>query len=204
MVTIGIVAVIGLICGGLALFALLASRTSAVTGEVVAAGWERAVSIEALRPVEREDWLDALPENGAVGSCREEVRFVQAEPAEGSIEVCGTPYSVDSGSGFAEVVQDCEYQVLDDLCTYTVEEWQRVDTASTSGDNYTAVWPDPALRGNQRLAEEREETYTLLFATGGETLEFQTSDYDLFQRAQIGTTWTLNVNALGTVVSIEP
>jgi hypothetical protein len=139
-----------------------------------------------------------------LGSCEQKVRSVEQEPAPNSVEVCGTPYSVDTGSGYANVVQDCEYHVYDDYCSFTVIEWGQVDVISLSGSDYAATWPEPFLDTDQRLGNERREIYTIVFSAGGETYSFETDDFDLFLQAQTGTTWKLNVNTFGNVSSIEP
>ena len=128
---------------------------------------------------------------------------MQSQPAARAEEVCGTPYVVDSGSGTGEVVQDCEYHVYDDYCDYTVIEWGVVDTVSLSGGDYSPAWPDPALGEEQRLGEQRTEEYVIVFDTGDQTYAYTTSNFELFQLAQPGTTWTLNINTFGGVQSIE-
>jgi ribosomal protein L40E len=195
---IGVFAVIACI----AIFFLL-TRTSETTGTVQGGSWERVIPIEALVPVEYKAWLEEVPSGADLLGCREEVRSVQDSPAADSVEVCGTPYTVDSGSGFAEVVQDCQYEIYDQFCEYTVEEWSAVEMATISGDGYSAAWPEPQLTTEQRLSEEREETYTILFISGGEKYSFTTSDFSLFQQAAPGTEWTLDINTFGGVVSIE-
>jgi hypothetical protein len=119
------------------------------------------------------------------------------------VEVCGTPYTVDSGQGYAEVVQDCEYQVYDQVCTYTVEEWTQVDTITLSGIDFSPVWPETALQPDQRIGQERKESFEIVFRSGEVTYNYTTSDFNLFQQAQVGSEWTLNVNSFGNLISID-
>ncbi|HKJ27328.1 MAG TPA: zinc finger protein, partial [Anaerolineales bacterium] len=132
----GIFLVIGLIfaliCVGIYFIFL---RTTATTGTVVGVEWERSMVLEALVPVEYEDWVDVIPADGDVVSCTEEKRGETDQPTDGAVEICGTPYSVDTGGGYAEVVQDCIYEIYDDYCTYTVIEWGAVDTVSVAGQD---------------------------------------------------------------------
>ena len=197
-----IAGVVGLVLICIAAFILL-TRTNEVTGIVHSGSWERSIPIEALVPVEHESWLDQVPAGADLLGCAEEVRSVEDQPVQDSVEVCGTPYAVDSGSGFAEVQQDCEYQVYDQYCQFTVEEWSQVDLATLAGDGYVASWPDPQLVAGQRLGDGQEETYTIVFVADGETYTFTTSDFRLFQQAVPGTEWNLDVNTFGGVVSIE-
>lgn len=191
----------------LALFAIvyfLFLRTSELTGVVTAVEWQRRVVIESFGVVEREDWRDEMPQEADLLSCSEEPRGLQSEPpASGRYdEICGTPYNVETGGGFAEVVQDCEYQVYDDFCTYTVMDWTPLATVESLGADFSPAWPSPALATDQRLGEQNE-SYVCIFDAGGETYTYSTSSLDEFRACEIGSTWTLNVNALGALISLE-
>ncbi len=191
------------LCGLVTIFILLSLRTEALTGVVQGVTWERAVPVEALVPVEYDDWRDQIPAGAVVGSCQQEVRYVQAEPDPQAIEVCGTPYTVDTGTGIGEVVQDCEYQIPDDYCTYSVEEWRQVDLVELSGSDRAPAWPNPSLQAGQRLGQDRSESYACIFDADGERYVYETADIRIFEDCLIGSEWQLTVNALGGVVSIE-
>jgi hypothetical protein len=165
--------------------------------------WERSVPVEAFLPVEHKGWEDEIPAEAVMGACTEEVRSIQSDPASNSVEICGTPYTVDSGSGFAEVVQNCEYEVYDSFCTYTLDEWQVVEEVMSSGSDFSPVWPEPVLEEGQRAAEEWEESFTIVFVSGDEVYRYTTTDINLFQAAQMGSEWTLNINTFGSLVSID-
>ncbi len=203
-VPIAIIAIVLLVCGALAVFAILSMRTEAVTGTVQSVSWQRSIPIEALVPVDHQDWRDQIPQGAVVGTCDEEVRYVQDQPAANSIEVCGTPYNVDTGNGYAEVVQDCEYQVYDQYCKYSQDEWIEVDPGVLTGNDYSPNWPEPSLKEGQRLGESRQEIYKITFNSGDHSYTYQTSDYQLFQKCQVGSSWRLKINSFGAVVSIEP
>jgi len=203
LLTAAIIGGLVIVCGVVALLIILSMRTEAVTGTVQDAGWQRSVAIEALVPVEYSDWLDEIPAEAEIEQCEEQIHHIDDEPAANSVEVCGTPYTVDTGSGIGEVVQDCEYQVYADYCTYSIIEWREVDEVVLSGNDYMPIWPDPILSEDQRLGTERSETYTIVFRTGDGIYSFKTDDIDLFQATQIGTEWNLNINTFGSVVSIE-
>jgi hypothetical protein len=199
-IIIGVVAALIIACGAYFLFA---NRTQSTRGVVENVNWERSVPIEALVPVDHEDWQDEIPVEAVLGSCSDELRSVESEPAPNSVEVCGTPYTVDSGSGFAEVVQDCEYEVYDSFCSYTLEEWQIVDEVVASGSDFSPFWPETSLQDGQRTAEDWDETYTIVFVSGDNIYRYTTTDLNLFQSAQVGSEWTLNINTFGSLVSIE-
>lgn len=188
----------------LAVIAFLYFRISEVSGVVQSVGWERSISIEEFGPNEHEDWYDQVPSDGEIVSCWEEERSRGSSPVAGTEEVCGTPYTVDTGGGFAEVVQDCEYIVYDDKCTYTVVEWYEADTATLSGRNYSPGWPnESALSSEQRFGDDRSETYSIVFDADDDILTYETGDYELFMQCQIGSTWTLDVTTFGQVRSIR-
>ncbi|NIW46975.1 MAG: hypothetical protein GWN14_19120 [candidate division Zixibacteria bacterium] len=178
-------------------------RTNTTTGTVTDASWERMVVLEQLVPVKYQDWYDQIPQGAQIQSCTSEERDQVETPVEGSQEICGTPYNRDTGSGFAEVVQDCVYIVYDDYCTYSVLEWDEVDVITLSGDGFSPQWPNPNLPNDQRLGEG-EETYQIFFSAGSEDYVFTTSNYDLFLKAQPGTEWQLEINSIGGVQSINP
>lgn len=178
-------------------------RTTALTGTVTGVEWERSYVVLGLVPVEHEDWYDQIPADGEIVSCTEEKRSETDQPTDGAVEVCGTPYSVDTGTGAAEVVQDCIYEIYDDYCTYTQVEWGAVDTVTTSGSDFNVYWPDPALGQDERLGEG-SESYTIIFSADGDTYRFPTDDYNLFQSVEIGSKWELEVNSIGGVQAINP
>ncbi len=193
-----------LLCIGVVVIAILSGRTSDISGVVQDVRWERSIPIEAFGPVDHSDWLDELPSDAENVSCQQEYRYTSSEPVGNYEEVCGTPYSVDSGGGFAEVVQDCEYQIYEDYCSYTVEEWSVVDTAVMSGNDFSPFWPEPSLGADQRLGSPGTETYTVTFAADDETYTHETNNLDEYLQYQIGSTWTLGVNTFGMILEVSP
>jgi len=176
--------------------------TNETTGTVQSVNWERSIPIEVFGPVNYSAFIDEIPSGAAVISCQEQYHHTQDEPAANAVEVCGTPYTVDEGSGYAEVVEDCVYEVSEDFCKYTVEEWYVGDTTVLTGSNYNPVWPDPALTSNQRLGDARTASYVIVFQTEDGIERYTTSSLELFQQAEIGSIWTLEINQIGGVVSI--
>jgi len=196
----GAVAVI-LICAAIYFLFL---RTQQIKGVVVSSNWQRSVAIEAFGPVQLEAWRGDVPADAEQVSCTEKVRSVETEqPASGRYdEVCGTPYNLETGGGFAEVVQDCEYQVYDNYCSFTVNDWQPVSTAELQGAGLSPDWPDPALAINQRVGNQTE-TYECVFESSGKTYTYATGSLGGFLQCEIGSTWNLTINGVGAVVQID-
>jgi ribosomal protein L40E len=188
-----------LCCGLVALFAF---RTGETTGVVRDVAWERSIAIQVMGEVNREAWRDQLPAGVQPLACTEQLRTTQDQPAPRSREVCGTPYSVDTGSGFAEVVQDCVYEVYDDYCEYVAKDWMIGETLTAQGRDYNPYWPQVQLASDQREGE-RTERYRVYFETDDGIREFSTSNESLFMQLQPGTTWTLEYNVFGAIVSVR-
>ncbi len=174
-----------------------------VIGVVESVSWERSIAVEALTDVTEKAWRDEIPSGARIGACTSSYRHTQDSPAPNATEVCGTAYTVDTGTGHGQVVQDCEYRVYDDRCEYTVQQWQRVDTLTLSGRDRDPRWPSVRLGANQREGD-REERYEVVLATDGKDYTHTTSDPDAFARFQIGSRWRITTNALGGIRSLEP
>jgi hypothetical protein len=201
--------VFGIVIGGILLCVLavaallLLGRTENLQGQVQGTRWTRDISIEELGPVQLEDWQDELPSDAQAGSCTLKYRTTSDEPAAVSTEVCGTPYTVDSGSGYGQVVQDCTYEVYDEWCEYTTEEWHTVDTLTASGSDLNPYWPQVNLSETQRSGQE-SEAYEVTFQTPQGAYEYTPTDVAEYIMFLPGSEWILRVNALNAVISVEP
>ncbi len=110
--SLGVIILVLICLAGFAFF-YLGSRTQAMNGRVQSIHWERWIELQALGPVQFEDWKDQIPTGAVVGTCTQQYRLTQSEAAPGAEEVCGTPYTLDIGSGLGKVVQDCEDKIYD-------------------------------------------------------------------------------------------
>jgi ribosomal protein L40E len=203
---IGLVAALVLLCVcGIIGYMWMSAPRERQTATVQNVEWQTSVAIEELGPVTYETWRDEIPQDAMLGSCVDQVRYTQdQEPFGGNYnKVCGTPYTMDTGSGIGKVVQDCQYEVLEPYCKYTVQEWRAVDQAIQSGDDLIPLLPDPQLGSDQRLGKQ-SASYVVVFETSEEQYNYPVSSLEEFQQFQIGSEWVLNTNALGQIVSIEP
>ncbi len=187
------------------IFLVLSNRSTGVPGMVKSVSWTRSIAIEEMGPVSHDDWIDEIPSDAIIGDCTSKMHHSQDEPDPNAFykEVCGTPYTVDTGSGHGEVVQDCEYEIYIDWCEYTIEEWQTVDTIILSGNDLNQRWPDIQLESEQQEGE-REESYEIVFDTDKKVYTYTSDDTAEFAQCEIGSSWMLNVNAFDKVIAIEP
>lgn len=172
---------------------------------VQSVNWQTFVAIEELRPVTRQTWEDQIPAGAEIGNCVDRIyTTVASEPSVGKFnKVCGTPYTIDTGSGVGEVVQDCEYQVLAPFCEYTVSEWQVVDRAGLQGSDLNPLFASPSLVSGQRLGAQEVDA-VVIFETEKGRYNYRPRSIAEFQQYQINSVWNLRINAFGDIVSVEP
>jgi ribosomal protein L40E len=181
----------------------LGTRTTELIGSVSGVSWRRAISVEALQPVTRENWRDQLPAGVQVGQCTKKVHHTQDSPAPGAKEVCGTPYVRDQGSGYGKVVQDCHYEVYADWCQYRTTAWVAVDPLVLEGADLNPRWPAATL-GQKQRAGSRSETYKVRLTANDKAYTYQPADLQEFAQFQPGSRWKLKVNTFGSVTDVEP
>ena len=192
-----------LICGAIAFFIMRGVRTETTVARVTDTEWQRSIVVLGYAPASHSDWADQIPAGADVGSCTERERGRSTVPTGNSEQVCGTPYVVDQGTGFGEMVQDCEYIVYDDYCDYTVVELQPVGILRESGSDLNPFWPQTRLDSDQQLGD-REETYEITFDVDGEQVTYQTADANEYAQFQRGSEWQLEINGFGNITGIQP
>jgi hypothetical protein len=173
-----------------------------LTASVESVHWMRLIPILAMVDVQRQDFIDEIPADVEVGQCEQRYHHTQDSPAENSKEVCGTPYTKDTGSGLAEVVQDCQYEVYKDYCEYTAQELQAVSQAVLQGEDMSPSWPQVSL-GQDQQEGQRQQEYTVVFLTDKGEKIYHPVDEAAFQQFTPGSEWVLVLNGFGDVVSVE-
>ncbi len=179
------------------------SKTDQVNATVSAIGWQRSIVLEGYQLVRQSGWDDAVPSDAENIRCAQQFRYESPSFVANSTEICGEPYTIDTGTGLGEVVQDCVYRVYDDYCEYETWAWTAIDTLVTSGTDLDPYWPSANLASSQRFGAQ-QETYKITFNIDGQNVALTTSDLNLFQMAQPGSTWQLEVNQFGNIVNAEP
>ena len=190
-------------CATLAWLASGLFSSSEVSARVSSVSWERQIAVEVWGPVEASDWAVELPAEAEIISCSSEYHYSSQNFEPNATEVCGTPYTVDTGTGLGEVVQDCTYQVYDDYCRYTINSWTVADSLVASGSDLQPYWPEANLSAQERLGQQTEQ-YLIRFSADDQTYTYRTSDLNLFRQAQPGSIWTITVNDFGAVSSAAP
>ena len=198
----GVAAALCVVAASILVFLSLQRDERSAVVEAVA--WERTVEIERFGPIQHEDWQDEVPSDAGAVSCELEYRTTQPDPAPVATEVCGTPYTVDEGSGFGEVVQDCSYRVYEQMCTYTVNEWAVVETRRASGSDLDPEWPEVRLAGADERRGAEGETYDVTLRSDGDVFTYEPSTAAEFAAFAVGSQWTVTVSGLGAIVAVEP
>jgi ribosomal protein L40E len=182
----GVVACLAVVCIGM--FMLL-SPSKSVTANVESVYWQTSVPVQEMQAVDYSDQSGSPPSGAYNESCRTETTQVCEEK------------TVDQGNGYAEVVKEC-HDDSTDYCSYTVDEWKTIQTYTLEGGDFSPVYSQPNISSGQRLGDQAL-VLEVHFTGNGETYTYTPAGLDEFQLYALGSTWTLKLNALGGVVSVE-
>jgi ribosomal protein L40E len=177
-----------LICcvAAIVLFAFPSQSLAATVSDVY---WRTSVPVQEIHAVDYNDERGSPPSDAYNVSCQTDSR-----------EVCEEK-TVDRGNGFAEVVEDCHTET-DQYCDYTVDEWTTIQTYTLDGHDLYPVYEQPNLANDQRLGDESAD-FTVYFETDNGTIDYSPDSLSEFQQFQVGSSWTLKLNALGGVVDVS-
>lgn len=184
-------------------FIFLTSQRSEVSATVANTQWERSIAVMAQVPVRDADWRDKIPSGANVLGCELKPRRFSDVEEPNSVKVCGTPYVLDTGTGAGQVVQDCQYQVSEEYCSFTRLQWTVIDTIVARGADVNPNWPQLALTSEQREGN-RAETYRVIFDAGGQQYTYTPANAQEFARFTRGSRWNLKLNGLGSIVEAVP
>ena len=203
---------IWLIIGGIALgvlclasviaFIVMSNRTNDVTASVSGMQWQLSIDILEKQPVQRSAWSEDVPAQAQDVSCHDEYKATSDNPAPNSTEVCGTPYTIDTGSGAGKVVQDCEYLMYASYCDFTILDWTVVNTAVAQGHDNRPQWPLASLLAGQQEGN-RHEAYQVTFDAGGQAYAYAPVDIAEFSQFDVGSQWILGINTFGDIKDIR-
>ena len=182
----GIGAFLAVCC--IAIFALFVFPSKSVEGTVADVFWQTSVPLQEIRAVNYSNERGSPPSGAYDVSCHTE-----------SQEICEDK-TVDRGNGFAEVVTECRTE-SQDYCSYTIDEWATIQSYDLSGSDLFPEYAQPSVFNGQRLGNA-SATLTVTFDTPKGTITYTPGSVSEFQQFQIGSTWTLKLNALGGVLSV--
>jgi ribosomal protein L40E len=183
----GIGAFLLLCCAAVLFMFVLPSRS--VEGTVTSVYWKTSVPVQEVQAVHHFDERGNPPSDAYDVSCRTESR-----------EVCEDK-TVDQGNGYAEVVTECRTET-EQYCSYTVDEWKTVQTYDLEGYDLYPEYAQPSLFNGQREGSSSTELRVYFDTTDGD-LAYSPGSVSEFQQFQPGSTWTLSLNVVGGIVSVE-
>jgi DNA-directed RNA polymerase subunit RPC12/RpoP len=184
----GILAFLAVCC--VVIGALFFLPAKSVEATVVDVHWQTSVPIQEIRAVDYNNESGSPPSDAYDVSCHDESR-----------DVCEQK-TIDKGNGYSEVVEECHTET-EQYCSYTVDEWTTIQTYPLEGNNLQPIYDDPNISSGQRLGEESEDL-TVTFSTENGEETYSPDTVSEFQQFTTGSTWTLRMNALGSIVSVEP
>jgi len=183
----GILAALAICC--IAIAFLLFAPSSSVQATVIDVYWQTSVPVQEIRAVDHNNERGNPPSDAYNVSCQTESR-----------EVC-EERTIDRGDGYAEVVEDCQTET-EQYCDYTMDEWTTIQTYPLDGHDNFPVYEQPSLTSDQRLGNESLDM-TVFFDTEEGQKSYTPENVSEFQQFQLGSTWSLKLNALGGVVGVE-
>jgi len=183
----GIGAALAICC--VAILMLFVFPSQSVQATVADIYWQTSVPVQEIRAVDHNDERGSPPSGAYNVSCHQESRQVCEEK------------SIDRGNGYAEVVEEC-HDESEQYCDYTVDEWTTIQTYTLDGHDLNPFYEQPSISSDQRLGNESAD-YTVSFDTEKGEISYRPGDLSEFQQFQPGSTWTLKLNAVGGVLSVE-
>jgi ribosomal protein L40E len=182
----GIFACLAILC--ISAFLLFAPSKS-VSATVTDVYWQTSVPLQEVRAAHYSDEAGSPPSGAYDVSCRTDTR-----------QVCQDK-TVDKGNGYAEVVTEC-HDETQDYCSYNVDEWTTIQTYTLDGHTASPRYASPVVSSSQRLGSQ-SVTFSVYFEGGGKSYTYNPGSLFEFQKFNLGSTWTLHLNALGIVVSVD-
>lgn len=183
----GIFACLAVVC--VAVIGLFFVPTASVQGTVTDIHWQTNVPVQEIQAVKHTNESGNPPSDAYNVSCRDE-----------SKDVCEQK-TIDKGNGYSEVVEDCHTETTQ-YCSYTVDEWQTIQTYTLQGNDLRPVYDDPSISSSQRIGDKTEDL-KVTFSTDKGDKVYTPSTISEYQQFDIGSTWTLSLNLVGGVVSVK-
>jgi len=168
---------------------MFAIPSKSVKGTVIDLQWQTSVPVQEISAVNYSNERGSAPSDASNVSCHTEDK-----------EVCEEK-TVDQGNGYAEIVKECHTE-SQEYCSYTVDEWATIQTYTLDGNDNFPMYENPSLTSDQRLGTTAETLIVTFSVPNGEK-NYTADSVSEFQQFEIGSTWTLKMNAMGGVMSVE-
>jgi len=85
-----------------------------------------------------------------------------------------------------------------------VDEWTTIQTYPMEGNDLRPVYESPNVSSGQRLGDTSEDLTVTFSTPNGEKETYSPGTVSEYQQFTVGSTWTLKMNAVGSVMSVEP
>ena len=184
----GILGLLAVCC--VAIAALFFFPTKTVQATVTDVRWQTSVPVQEIQAVRYSNEPGSPPSDAYDLSCRDE-----------SQDVCEQK-TVDRGNGYSEVVEECHTETQR-YCSYTLDEWRTIQTYTLDGADLHPVYERPSLSSDQRLGGQSEDLTVTFSTRDGQDKSYSPESISEFQQFVIGSTWTLKMNALGGITSVN-
>lgn len=172
-----------------AILFLFVFPSKSVEGTVTDVYWKTSVPVQEVQAVNYSNERGSPPSDAYNVSCYTD-----------SQEVCEDK-TIDKGNGYAEQVTECHTET-EQYCSYTVDEWTTIQTYSLDGNDLYPVYADPRLASDQRTGSASED-FTVYFSTSEGQLTYSPNSLSEFQQFQLGSSWVIKLNAVGSVIDVE-
>jgi ribosomal protein L40E len=177
-----------LLCCVLGVF-LLVFPSSSVKATVSDVYWQTSVPVQEQREVHHSEESGSAPSDAYNVSCRTDTTSVCEQK------------TIDQGNGYAEVVEECHDESAD-YCSYDVMEWQTIQDYPLEGYDSFPQYAEPTFSADQRLGAASETLTVTLDSEKGQ-LTYTPDSVTEFQQFEPGSVWTVKLNALGGIVSVD-
>ncbi|MGE5378854.1 MAG: zinc-ribbon domain-containing protein [Bacteroidota bacterium] len=188
----GIVGFLAVCCIAIAVIAgLLTIPTKSVQATVTGVHWQTSVPIQAIQAVDYNNQPGSPPSDAYDVSCHDE-----------SKDVCEQK-TVDQGNGYSKVEEVCHTETQQ-YCSYTVDQWTTIQTYTLDGNDLQPVYDTPNIASGQREGDKSADLTVTFSTQDGQEKTYSPDTVSEYQQFDIGTTWTLKMNTLGGITSVEP
>ena len=136
------------------------------------------------------------------GAVRDAEQTPGAQAGGDGVDDAGSKVVVDRVEHTVDDYQD--FPIFAPYYSWDAWRWSRNRNVPASGTDTDVKWPDPQIGPHEREAG-RSETFKVVFASKeGKAREWTPKDEGDFRRFSVDSKWTLEVDRLGVIHSVNP